>query len=162
VWVGANYESAASELVKEYKFKQLRPAADSMALSMVSAFERLGGTTKQDYLVIPVPTASSRIRQRGFDHADYLAMKVAKKLGLKKLNALTRVGQTRQVGSERSIRLAQLSGQYIVKYPEFVIGRNILLVDDVVTTGATLRAATKVLRAAGATRVDALVFAKRL
>jgi predicted amidophosphoribosyltransferase len=58
--------------------------------------------------------------------------------------------------------LAQLSGQYVVKYPEFVIGRNILLVDDVVTTGATLREVTKVLRAAGAARVDALIFAKRL
>jgi ComF family protein len=160
--VGANYESAASELVKNYKFKQLRPAADSMAAIMERAFKRFCGLQAVDYLVVPVPTASSRIRHRGFDHADYLATKIAKRLRLKKLSALARIGQKRQVGAERSIRLAQLSGQYVARYPELIKGRNILLIDDVVTTGATLRAAAKALRAGGAARVDALVVAKRL
>ena len=162
VWVSANYESAASELVKIYKFRQLRAAADSIASVMEQTFTRYRDESAEDYMVVPVPTASSRIRHRGFDHGDYLAMKIARRLGLKKMKVLARIGQSRQVGAERSVRLAQLSGQHAVRYPELIKGRNILLIDDVVTTGATLRATAKALRAAGSARVDALVFAKRL
>ncbi|HEX5395343.1 MAG TPA: hypothetical protein VFW52_03280, partial [Candidatus Saccharimonadales bacterium] len=103
VWVGANYESAASNLVKVYKFKQLRPAAHSMAEIMARTYAKYCGLHIVDYLVVPVPTASGRIRNRGFDHADYLAAKIAKILGFKKINALARLGQSRQVGAERTV-----------------------------------------------------------
>lgn len=165
VWVTTNYEAAARELVKIYKFGHQRAAAESIANLMVGTllnFSDFEKVRELNYLIMPVPTATSRIRQRSFDHSAYLARQIARKLKARHLNALARIGQSRQVGAERSVRLRQPIGNYLVRYPNLVSGQNILLIDDVVTTGATLRAVTKALRAAGASRVDALVFSKRL
>jgi len=165
VWVSTNYEAAARQLIKIYKFGHQRAAAASLASLMVETLLSLNDfeeVRRLNYLIVPVPTATSRIRQRGFDHCAHLARQVARKLKARHLNALARIGQSRQVGAQRSVRLAQPAGNYVVRYPYLINGQNILLIDDVVTTCATLRAATKALRGAGAGRVDALVFAKRL
>lgn len=162
VWLTTNYEAAARELVKVYKFGHQRATAESIADLMIKTFGRYSNLDPKNYLIVPVPTATSRVRQRGFDQSLHLARLIARRLGTRYLNALTRIGQTRQVGAERTIRLKQLTGNYLVRYPNLVAAHNILLIDDVVTTGATIRTTTKVLRAAGASRVDALVFAKRL
>ncbi len=163
VWITTNYEAAAQELVKKYKFGHLRAAADSLTALMVQTFQDFNGHRSfPDYLVVPVPTATSRLRERGFDHSVLLAKLISRQLKLESRDALSRLGQARQLGAKRQVRLSQPADKYLVKFPSAVKGRDILLIDDVVTTGATIRAATKALRAAGARRVDALVLAKRL
>jgi len=162
VWVTTNHEGAARDLLHAFKFEQQRAAADSLALLMAATFVENNGADYPDYLVIPVPTATKRVRQRGFDHAQLLARSVARKLGLNYQPVLARLGQTRQVGSKRADRIAQMADKYLVKNSARVSGQKILLIDDVVTTGATLNTAARALRLAGATRVDALVFARRL
>ena len=165
VWITTNYEDAARELVKIYKFGHQRATGESLASLMIAtllAFNDVQSLRRLNCLIVPVPTATSRIRQRSFDHSAYLARQISRKLNLKYLNGLVRIGQSRQVGAERSVRLTQPAGNYLERYSNLINGQNILLIDDVVTTGATLRSVTKVLRAAGAARVDALVFAKRL
>lgn len=74
---------------------------------------------------------------------------------------LSRLGQTRQVGSKREQRLTQLSDAFRALRPDVIRNAQILLVDDVVTTGGTLEAAANVLRQAGASRIDAVVFAQK-
>ena len=113
-------------------------------------------------MIVPVPTATGRVRERGFDHAALLARQVAKDLGLPVSRPLGRLGQSRQVGAKRPQRQIQMADKIWVKNRGAVAGQQILLIDDVVTTGATLKEASKVLRQVGATRVDALIFAKRL
>lgn len=163
VWVTTNYEGLSQELVKLYKFGQQRVAAKVLADMMCTTLSTQVGTrVPKDCLTVPVPTATSRVRQRGFDHAVLLARNVATNLGLEYSRSLGRLGQTRQIGARRVDRLNQTVGSYIVRRPGLVAGRHILLIDDVVTTGATLWSATSALKAAGAARVDALVFAKRL
>jgi len=165
VWLSTIYDGAASELLKTYKFGHLRAAAKDIASIMTNTLDSFfdQATVKTaNYLVVPIPTATSRIRQRGFDHSQLMAHRVAQQLGLSYTPALRRLGQTRQVGSKRTVRLAQADDKYFVRLPALIKDRRVLLIDDVVTTGATLRAATKALRKAGALRVDALVFAKRL
>jgi ComF family protein len=165
VWITTNYEDAAKDLVKVYKFGHQRIAAQTLSQLMLGTlhdFKDSLGLAKLNYLIIPVPTATSRIRRRSFDHSALLAKTIGRELNAQFANSLGRLGQKRQLGAKRSERLVQPEGNYFVRDPKSIRDRNILLIDDVVTTGATLKAVTKVLRAAGAKRVDALVFAKKL
>ena len=165
IWISTDYQGAAKDILRAYKFRHQRAVGRSLAAVVAEtfwAFNDQKSFAKANYLIVPVPTASSRIRQRGFDHSALLAKQLGGLLKLPSYPGLTRQGQVRQVGSKRSVRLVQQIGNYRVPRPDKIAGRNILLIDDVVTTGGTLRAAYKALRAAGAKRVDALAFAKRI
>lgn len=165
VWICTDYSGLAKELVTTYKFNHQRIAADAIARLMGGTFhERFDNEliNRRSYVIVPVPTATSRVRERGFDHALLLAKAIARETGQDYSPLLGRTGQSRQVGAGRKERLARPTKDYYLRLSYAATGRNILLIDDVLTTGGTLVAATKVLRAAGAKRVDALVFAKRL
>lgn len=155
------HEGLARELMRFYKYHQQRAAAQSIAGLIAETFQSTQNPSR-NYLIAPVPTAAKRVRQRGFDNGVLLARTLAHILNLPCASLLARIGQTRQVGSARRDRLVQMEDAFRVLKPSLVNNREILLVDDVVTTGATLTAASKMLRQAGAHRVDALVFAKRL
>jgi predicted amidophosphoribosyltransferase len=71
-----------------------------------------------------------------------------------------RIGQAHQVGAGRAQRKKQLDGVFRPRHIERIKGQHIILVDDVLTTGATLESAARTLRRAGAAQVDAWVFAK--
>jgi len=163
-WIHTNYEGIVRDLMRRYKFSHQRAAARPISKLMVSTFHKFGNeqTYGKDYLVVPVPTATSRMRQRGFGHSELLAKTIASQLSLRYYPALRRLGQSRQVGARRDERLKQLDDSFSVKSAHLVSGRNILLIDDVITTGGTIMAATKKLRAAGAKKVDALLLAKKL
>jgi ComF family protein len=165
VWINTNYEGAAQQLVRLYKFGQLRAASLPLARLMTGTFLGPGSQGRMagdNYLVIPLPTATSRVRQRGFGHSELLAKAIAANLRLEYSNGLRRLGQSRQLGARRQDRLTQLAGSFAVKNPSRVAGRHILLIDDVLTTGGSLVSAAKTLKLAGAKQVNALVFAKRL
>jgi competence protein ComFC len=148
------YAGEPKELVWRLKFHGAKAASKIIANRMARSL-RPG----EAYLV-PVPTATSRVRRRGYDQAKLIARELSRISGLPYLDCLSRGGQAHQVGASRTVRLQQLSKAYRVKKPLLISGRNIILVDDVVTTGATIEAAATVLRSAGARRVDALVYAQ--
>jgi ComF family protein len=164
IWVVTDYGGAAKGLVQKYKFGHLRASAESIAQNMYEKF--LVNISDEDinklnYLVVPVPTASSRVRERGFDHSTLLAKKLSAKINSRHKTVLGRTGQCRQVGAKRSERIKQVQDIYFVHPSADIKDRNILLIDDVITTGATISATSRLLRNAGASRVDALVFAKK-
>jgi ComF family protein len=139
----------------------VEPIARLMAETFLN-FNDAESAYRKNYLIVPIPTATGRIRERGFGHAELLARKVAIKLRLEQSNSLRRLGQTRQLGARREDRLKQLHSSFAVKKTKAIAGRNILLIDDVVTTGGTIIAAAQTLRASGAKQVNALLFTKRL
>ena len=115
-------------------------------------------------LVIPIPLARKRLLFRGFNQSEVLAKKITQNfswpLGQ---NIVSRQNSRQpQVGLRKKDRLANVRGIFKIKYPasEFLPGKKILLVDDVVTTGATLDECAKVLTQAGAKEIWALVLAK--
>jgi ComF family protein len=152
------YEGVAAQLIKSLKFETKRQASEPIAHMMVDMLP----AGFDEYLVCPLPTASARVRERGFDHAKLIARNFSMQTGLQRAHILGRRTNIRQLGATRSQRLIQMADEFFVQEPSKVSGRSILLIDDVVTTGASISAAAKVLKKAGAKRVVALVFAQKL
>lgn len=149
----ARYEGTAKRLVHALKFERAQAAAEDIAAIMAARLPT-GAATVVTY----VPTATSRVRQRGYDQARLIAMCVAKELGLPCRPLLSRQGQARQVGQSKVVRMRQLEGAFHVRGD--LTDEHVMLIDDVLTTGATTRAGAAVLYEAGAARVDIAVFAK--
>jgi ComF family protein len=155
VRAGTVYEGISKELVARLKFTGAQSAARPMATCLLPDID-----TRGNPLIVPVPTATSRVRGRGYDQAKLLARELSRRTGLPYLDCLLRSGQTHQVGSSREQRLRQLRGAFRLRAAQKVYGRRILLIDDVLTTGATLEAASKLLKACGTGQVEAMVFAR--
>jgi ComF family protein len=152
VWSACAYEGTARQLVIALKFgARLHLAARAAeAIAEAAPAELLAGE------IVPVPAAPARRRWRGFDPADEIARSVAARLRLPLNRCLRRSQGRRQVGRPRRERLSE---------PPAVRLRGgapalAVLVDDVVTTGATLAACTVALRRGGSRTVVALTFAR--
>ena len=113
-------------------------------------------------VVVPVPLHWRRRIERGYNQAEALADAVARDLALRVARPIRRVRSTEKLaGSGRVARLATLKGAFAPRRGRADLGgRTVLLVDDVLTTGATCGAAARALKAAGAGRVVALVLAR--
>jgi ComF family protein len=158
VWAVSSYEGAAKELVELLKFKNARAAAKIIALQIAQKLPDLPPRT----IVVPLPTATRRIRQRGYNQAALIAKELARNHSLRYYDVLLRSGQSRQVGANRSLRQKQLYGAFMVKNNHKAVSNHpILLVDDVLTTGSSLIEATRVLRAAGHKEISAAVFCQK-
>lgn len=153
-WSSAAYDGVARNLVAALKFRRLLPVADLMAdrIQWLAPAHMLSGA------IVPVPPAPLRLRRRGFDPAGELAAALAERLVSPLEPCLVRKGGQRQVGRRRAERLGQPPRIHAIGCAP----RSVLLVDDVLTTGATMSACAQALRAAGAARVVAVTFARRL
>ena len=151
------YDGNAKELVARLKFSGARIASRVMADSLAP---KLDYPASRPPLIVPVPTAASRARGRGYDQAKLLARQLSRQSHLTYLDCLVRSGRTRQLGASRQQRIEQLLGAFRMRKPGEIQSRHILLIDDVITTGATLEAAAATLLSAGAGRIDAAVFAQ--
>jgi ComF family protein len=152
------YTGAAREGVLRLKYRGLRAAAPDMAAALARAAAE---AAVQADAVTPVPLHPKRLRSRGYNQAVLLARPLASALGVPVLEALARTGATGpqvEAGSRRA-RRANVAGAFAVRPGVDVAGLHVGLVDDVLTTGATLDAAATALKAAGAARVTALAFA---
>lgn len=148
------YEGSARLLAHGLKYGRRTRLAAVAASAMLEACP----ARELEGVVVPVPAAPWRGRWRGFDPAEEIALALARSAGLHYGPCLRRGLGPRQVGRPRSERLANPPG--IALRAGTPAPRSVLLVDDVHTTGATLEACARALRAGGAGRVVALVFAR--
>lgn len=157
VWVSSEYNDGVSKIISSYKFHRNRALARPLAKLMAESLPY----HKQPLVIVPVPTATARVRQRGYDHTLILSQALAQEVGWPVRAHLRRVGQARQVGARRQSRFEQLKGVFRPVKLELLKDKNILLVDDVVTTGATLSEAARSLKNAGAKSISAVVVAHK-
>jgi ComF family protein len=118
-----------------------------------------------DPLLVPIPLAPKRRRERGYNQAELLCLELTKldrniNFKLEK-NILIKPKDTEHQAriENRSERLKNIAGSFTVKNPEAISKRNIILIDDILTTGATLSEARKMLKCSGARKVVAFTIA---
>ncbi|HSX32472.1 MAG TPA: phosphoribosyltransferase family protein [Candidatus Saccharimonadales bacterium] len=140
-------------VVHSLKFGRAQAAAKDIAAAMAASLETATFTA-----IVPVPTVSARVRKRGYDQAALIARELARLTGLPYASLLIRTGGSRQVGHTRIERRQQMERAFRAVDPAAQYS-HVLLIDDVITTGATCEAAARTLRQAGVASVSAAVFA---
>jgi ComF family protein len=147
------YGGALAEAIVRFKYQRRGDLARPLGALLLRALPQL--RSRKIDLVIPVPLHPSRLAERGFNQAALLARPMAAAIGAPLLaRGLERVRDTpRQATLDRILRLENVATAFVARDAEKISAKHILLVDDVRTTGATLRACASALRNAGAARV---------
>ncbi|MES2906339.1 MAG: ComF family protein [Pseudomonadota bacterium] len=153
------FKDLAADLVHGLKYGDRHDYAPLMAQMMLRAGGDLVG--KADY-ICPVPLHWRRMIRRHYNQAGLLAKRIARseKKAVAPRFLVRRKATATQVGLSREGRARNLQNAFMVREKNSLQGSNILLVDDVMTSGATLSAATRALLKAGAVEVNVLVFAR--
>ena len=159
---GTDGSSAVAALLRRHKYG----LDQSLGRALAEYLDAAPALDADAYdVVIPVPLHRSRLRWRGFNQAALLGAALARRLNcpLDVTSAGTRVRSTPpQTARDRAQRARNVRDAFAVRRPARVAGRRVLLVDDVMTTGATADECARVLRAAGAQRIDVLTLARVL
>ena len=158
VRIAANYQDLVLKkalwLLKYRGAKQLaKPLAELIK-------ERAGKKMEtKDWLAIPLPLSKNKMRRRGYNQAELIAKELSDNICadvlLKKFHTKSQVEV-----KDKEERLANIIGSFEAKNSETITGKKIILIDDVLTTGATMREAKKILLSAGAKKVAGVVVAK--
>lgn len=153
---------AAVDALKYECIKDLRkPLAKMLARAITPPFENFG-RNKREFLIVPIPLHKKRLRERGFNQSALIAREVAQLLLLPySEKILFRVKETSQQAKlKKADRKENVKDAFTAKiYPE-TCGRTIILIDDVATTGSTLREAARALKQTGYKNIWAAVCAQ--
>ncbi len=158
----ATYRGPLRSIVHAYKYKRIRSLAHPLGRLLAGTIATLAADPPQPMLVVPVPLHPRRLRRRGFNQSRLLATSALRslrrshphwQLSLSPASLVRQRETAPQVTLQRSERWANLEQAFHVSRPQQITGRTVLLIDDIVTTGATVDACARALLAAGATAV---------
>jgi len=151
-------------LIHVYKYERAKELAEPLAKFVTGAMRKANFIAKKNMVIIPVPLHWRRERERGFNQSELIALKISESLGLpvlektmaRRKNTLPQIDMKNDV-----IRRQNISGAFAISNPKSIVGKTIILVDDVITSGATINEAANTLREAGAKSVWAAAIARR-
>jgi len=161
-----SYDGGLRELIHLLKYGRVRPAADVLGRMLAEVIHRFGSEFLSA-VVAPVPLHAGKLRQRGFNQAEEIARVALKNLNRRELKFAAGVLNRRratesQTGLSDHQRQQNVRGAFAVASPDGIAGKDVLLIDDVFTTGATVTECARVLRRAGAARVFVATVARVL
>jgi ComF family protein len=158
------YQGSLREVVQCLKYRGKTQLARPLARLMHGVYRSFWRSAPVD-LILPVPLHRRRLRERGFNQSLLLIRRWPWSADEPRVpvecGVLVRTRATApQAGLDRSGRCSNISGAFAVRNPARVAGRRLLVVDDVITTGATVGECARVLKESGAARVDVLALAR--
>ncbi|MEK7162968.1 MAG: ComF family protein [Patescibacteria group bacterium] len=160
-----NYDDPIIQnLIHYFKYKSFESIAPILGELLIEYLKLLNFETLKllNFVIVPIPLHPHRERERGFNQAKLLAEIIACHFNLPMVNSLKRIKnndpQAKMKNSEK--RIKNISGCFEIKNPEAIQEKNIILIDDVFTSGATINEAVKILKEGGAKKIIALVLAK--
>ena len=147
-------------LIRKLKYGRVNKIAVMLGDELSDYFLKMSLKIPADSVIVPIPLHKNRLRERGFNQSEAIAKSLSEKLKIPVLAALKKIkitpDQTELSGAERR---QNLKGVFSVINPERIKSKNIILVDDVKTTGSTLEEAARTLKKTGAKRIFALTIA---
>ena len=157
-----NYDDKITrELIQFFKYKNLERLSCLISEFILKYLKTLE-LDLENFVVVPVPLHPFKERRRGFNQSKILAQAISKECGLELDCCIVRIKNTKPQAQakNRQNRNQNLANAFKMAEAEKISGKNILLVDDVYTSGATMNEAAKILKESGAKKIIALVAAK--
>lgn len=159
VMVYGKHKDLLKSVVWRYKYEFHKDLSESCAELVAEAF--CDFLEQKSFLITCVPITKQRLAWRGYNQSQLLAKKLAEKLGLEYVELLTKKDNILpQVGKNRKERIENIKGMILPKNEVDLEKRNVVIIDDVYTSGATLEECAKVLRQMGAREVWGLVLSR--
>ena len=154
-WAVYPYKENARKLIHQFKYKNKIFLAKPLSGLMIDFIQQYHLPLNHCDCLIPIPLSPAKLREREFNQAEVLAKEITGHFGIRLLrNNLKRVRDTpAQADLDKESRWKNISGAFRITNPETIKGKTILLVDDVLTTGATASEASRVLKNARASAV---------
>ena len=158
-----NYDNRLKKIIKEIKYRRVKEAlTELIALIDFGSIKKLKNFLSGFFLIQPIPLHLSKEKERGFNQAGLIANYLAKDLNVSLVQGLIRKRPTKTQAqlSKKKDRLKNINGAFCATNKRTIKGKNILLVDDVLTTGSTIKEAARTLKKAGANKIYAFTLAK--
>ncbi|MCX6744331.1 MAG: ComF family protein [Candidatus Parcubacteria bacterium] len=168
IWVAADYnDKILQDLIHALKYKYIEGISEDLAIlavkylqhsDILSRFE----INETNTMIIPVPLHHKRFLTRGFNQSELIADQIGRLLNLHKVNLLKRIKNTEtQINLKRVERQNNVKEAFSLNNSSPDLTKKVILIDDVVTTGSTLKECAKVLASAGFKEIYGLVIAQR-
>lgn len=158
----SNYDNAVVQnVIHLLKYKQIKGLAPILAEIIFDYLKNLE-LNFENFVIVPVPLHKRKEFSRGFNQSRLIAENISQKLNISFHGALKRIKNNKaQAGlKDHEKRKENVQNCFAAEKPEEISGKNVILIDDVFTSGATMNEAVKVLKSAGAKKIIALVAAK--
>lgn len=166
VWVASNYQNdILKKSIKAFKYNLVKDLAQSLAMLSIDYLryvKELSPAILEFDLVLPVPLHKRKILERGFNQSELLGQKISQEFSWPYAADVLRRQRYTQTQAKLNIseRSINIKDAFTVNDCARIIGKKILLIDDVITTGQTLNECARILKKCGSSKIWALVLAQ--
>ena len=162
IWTATDYKNQfIQSAIHNLKFRYIKELAEPLSRLLINYFQQIK-IVINDPIIIPVPLNNKRLLERSFNQSELIGKPLAEYFGFKMMTGIVerRLNTLHQVGLNKKQRLTNLQNAFKIINPDSIKNKNIILIDDVVTTGSTLEEIAKSLKENGASKVYGLAVAK--